>query len=149
MYLGKGDLTEDTVLENVKLLNPGYQIKINFEKKLELKKWWNTLDNLVTIPNNYFDQVDQFRSIFINSCKLRLRSDVNIATSLSGGLDSSSVVCVLKHLLSNKNKIINSDLFQSVFIAEYFNQKNSEIKYAKTLLQNKKLIYFQINQLFE
>lgn len=145
MHLGKGDLSEDTILQNVKLLNPGYQIDINIVKKIKLKKWWSTLDNLSSAPKNYFDQIDQFKFIFIDSCKLRLRSDVNIATSLSGGLDSSSVVSVLNYLLDNKKKVINDGLFQSVFIADYLSQKNSEINYAKSVLQNKNLNSFFIS----
>lgn len=44
------------------------------------------------------EAVEQFRSLFFTSVERRLRSDVEIGTSLSGGLDSSSVVAAIHHL---------------------------------------------------
>ena len=42
---------------------------------------------------------NQFRQLFQNSVALRLRSDVPIASCLSGGLDSSAIVCMVRDLL--------------------------------------------------
>src|SRR3954453_3076901 len=58
-------------------------------------RWWNTMDHLVSVPRDLSDQAEQFRELLFDACTLRLRSDVPVASSLSGGLDSSSVVCSL------------------------------------------------------
>ncbi|MDQ7779188.1 MAG: asparagine synthase (glutamine-hydrolyzing) [Planctomycetota bacterium] len=39
------------------------------------------------------DAVDRFRSLFFDALKIHARSDVPIGTCLSGGLDSSAIVC--------------------------------------------------------
>jgi len=43
-------------------------------------------------------KIDQFRSMFTESIKLHMRSDVPVATCLSGGLDSSAIVSMVQCL---------------------------------------------------
>ena len=43
--------------------------------------------------------VDEFRALFDDSVRLRLRSDVPLGSCLSGGLDSSAIVATVSHLL--------------------------------------------------
>jgi asparagine synthase (glutamine-hydrolysing) len=49
-------------------------------------------------PVSAGEAVATFRRLFFASVEKRLRSDVEIGTSLSGGLDSSSVVAAIHHL---------------------------------------------------
>jgi asparagine synthase (glutamine-hydrolysing) len=42
---------------------------------------------------NFGDATQQFRDIFSSAVKLRMRSDVPVGSCLSGGLDSSAIVC--------------------------------------------------------
>lgn len=47
---------------------------------------------------------DAFRKIFTEAVRCRLRSAFSIGSHLSGGLDSSSIVCVARQLLSDAEK---------------------------------------------
>ncbi len=49
------------------------------------------------------DAIEEFRERFENSVKIRLRSDVPVGFSLSGGLDSSAIVCEAKRISSGTN----------------------------------------------
>ena len=71
----------------------------------------------------------------MDSCKLRMRSDAKIGATLSGGLDSSSIVCSINHM--NEENLNNFKL--STFMYKYSNSSSSvlEEKYSKKLLKNK------------
>lgn len=56
---------------------------------------------------------EKFRELFYTSVKRRLRSDVPVGSSLSGGLDSSAVVAVIDDL--NKEKAIRQSTFSAIF----------------------------------
>ena len=130
------DLTEDTFLKNVKELNPSYQLKIDARKNIELKKWWSTIDNLIEIPKNYDDQIEKFKILFFDACKLRMRSDVKVATSLSGGMDSSSIVATINYFKKNREDLTNTHFPYNSFILDYKNEKDSEVSYAKSVIDN-------------
>ena len=88
-------LTEETFLKNVKELSPGCELNIYNHKNVKFRKWWSTIDNLVEVPKTYSEQKEKFFNIFKDACNIRMRSDVNIATTLSGGIDSSSIVSTI------------------------------------------------------
>ncbi len=65
------------------------------DKELYIEKYW---DIDATVRNKKIsdeEAIEKFSHLFTLSVKRRLRSDVAIGTSLSGGLDSSSVVAVI------------------------------------------------------
>ena len=139
----------NSFLKEVFLLQPGHQINI-FKNSIIEKKWWSTIKNLVNVPSNYNDQVACFKDLFFSSCKLRLRSDVPIAASLSGGLDSSSVCSVTDEIRKNPNNLTRySEKLFNVFICEFSGDKNSEKHFAEDVTLNKNMIpnHIKINPL--
>ncbi len=66
--------------------------------RLTMRRWWNTLDHLPEVPASYGEQVEALRELLFDACRLRMRSDVQIGTALSGGLDSSTVLSALAHI---------------------------------------------------
>lgn len=134
--------TDQTLLKGVSRLLPGHYISVNRERKVELKKWWETSEHIPEIPKKYEEQVEQFRSIFLDSVRIRMRSDVPIGTSLSGGIDSGSVASAMFRLHQNNSENLErcSDDWQRTFIATFPGTMLDEKKYADEVVNHIKSV---------
>jgi asparagine synthase (glutamine-hydrolysing) len=86
-----------TLMVGVRSLPPGHSLVVTSDGRAVEERWWNTVEHLPTVATGYADQVDGFRALFEDACRIRLRSDVPLGTSLSGGLDSSAVLSMVHH----------------------------------------------------
>lgn len=132
--------SKNTFLKNVFELPPGHQLKINYNKNIKIEKWWSTRDHLEKPLKNYEDQVNRFKEIFYDACKIRMISDVETSTSLSGGLDSSSIVHVINSFKNDSRSDSNISYPHNTFILDYKNEKNNETDYAISATENLSLI---------
>lgn len=119
--------SEKCLIKGINRFKAGYN---GWYKDGELitKRYWNTLDNLVQTPRQYEDQVEEFRHLFFDACKLRMRSDVTIGTALSGGLDSSATIAAMANL-AKENQSYASD-WQHAFVATFPDTPLDESYYA-------------------
>ncbi len=58
--------------------------------------WWPPIDEMQ--PRSLSDAADELRNLFLGSVSRQLRSDVPVGAALSGGVDSSSIVCSMRYL---------------------------------------------------
>lgn len=122
--------TEECVIERIKRFPAGHNGWLK-SGSIELKRWWCTLDNLPIIPAKYEEQVEQFRELFIDSCLLRMRSDVPLGTALSGGLDSSATISSMAYISRLGKSPRMGDSWQHAFVASFPGTPLDETKYAK------------------
>lgn len=126
----KYEASGSSLIKEIYKLEPGHSIFMTgtcFEKK----RWWCTLDHLPPhLPNRYEEQVELFRDIFFDACKLRMRSDVTIGTALSGGLDSSATICAMAHITKERGLERVSENWQHAFVAGLPGTALDETKYA-------------------
>lgn len=89
MYPESIESKRETLYQGIEKLLPGEYLL--FDKSgIRIHEWWNTHEELERQPNQAVD-ANALTQLFEQACHLRTRSDVKIATSLSGGLDSSAV----------------------------------------------------------
>lgn len=63
---------------------------------------WYSLPVAGSIEMTEREAVDRFRELFYDSINLHLRADVPVGSCLSGGLDSSSIVCAMQKILTEQ-----------------------------------------------
>ena len=121
-----------TLLEGVENLNAGYCGIVEAGSRIKRRKWWRTIDHLVEVPEDYQSQVEQYRELFLDSCRIRMVSDVPLATALSGGLDSSAVVSGMASLGDNDMSLHGRvGKWQDAFFLRYVVTPNDEIFFAQ------------------
>ncbi|MCM1466648.1 MAG: asparagine synthase (glutamine-hydrolyzing) [Alistipes sp.] len=97
----------------------------------QVKRWWNTLDHRISVPSDYEEQVEMFRDLFLDACRIRMRSDVTIGTALSGGLDSSASICAMAHIAKNGGTGRMASDWQHAYVACFPGTCLDESEYAK------------------
>lgn len=98
---------------------------------VQIKRWWNTLDHRISVPSDYEEQVEMFRDLFLDACRLRMRSDVTIGTALSGGLDSSASICAMAHIAGSGGTGRMAADWQHAYVACFPGTCLDESEYAK------------------
>lgn len=100
----------DTFFEGIQNLPPGYLLEIETDAmRFVMKRWYEPfkqIGHLSALETRDENKVtEQFHDILLRSVELRLRSDVPVGTSLSGGLDSSSIVAAID-VLKKKHGLV-------------------------------------------
>lgn len=127
--------TDECVIENIKRFPAAHYAWV-CDDNIQFFRYWNTLDNLVDVPDSYEAQVEMFRELFIDSCKIRMRSDVTLGTALSGGLDSSSTISVMNYISNHVQDERANTNCQHAFVACFPETPLDESKYAKMVTDN-------------
>ena len=90
-----------------------------------VRRYWQPA--LVDVPSRYEDAVEALRELLTDSIRLRLRSDVPVGTSLSGGIDSSTVVML--------SAALAGDHTRHAFTATFPGWERDEWGYASVVAQ--------------
>lgn len=99
LVFGHYDSGEVTFYAGVKHLLPAHWVRLDLRSG-ELSKpqrwWWPSIEERTDL--SFKDAAAQLREMFFNNVRLHLRGDVPVGAALSGGVDSSAVVCAMRHL---------------------------------------------------
>ncbi len=98
-----GAQAEETWFEGILRLPPAHNMRIDRDGNFEISRYWNypsKIQESRTLENT----LDEYGSLFENAVSLRMRSDVPVGLTLSGGLDSASIGGAVRKNSSQKLK---------------------------------------------
>ena len=96
---GNYDESDRSFSSELKHLPPAHllEISLNTYFSFSISSWWKP-----SIKENknisFADAALHLRELFLHSVKLHIRSDVPIGAALSGGIDSSAIVCAMRYV---------------------------------------------------
>ncbi len=125
--------TIQTYLKDVYSLPGGYNMIVT-NSKVEITEWY-TLKK-VTIPSSFQKQATALKELIKDACVLRMRSDVPIATCLSGGLDSGTITAMIANYRPENNSRFNNYThkgFCAAFPNTPIDESKDAIRLAKQL----------------
>jgi asparagine synthase (glutamine-hydrolysing) len=148
-----------TFFENIFSLQSGHFLRIDLNTfDIKVSNYWDIDKESIDLKISEREAVEKFSFLLKRSVHRRLRSDVPVGTSLSGGLDSSSIVSLIFELQSTGLHTRELQTFSAVFpgyqkdesqyiseVVRSFNVLNSKVQPgADDLLKDfERLMYHQ------
>jgi asparagine synthase (glutamine-hydrolysing) len=96
-------LNGKTLFQDIYKLLPGHTLSVRSDGTLSINKYWD-LDFSIDSGHTEVHFEHQLLRLLEDSVRLQLRADVPVGAHLSGGLDSSTIVCLASSLLGTPIK---------------------------------------------
>lgn len=148
------DHTDESMFEGVYQLPSGTYFRSTLDSivpdvtnRVNAQKWY--LLKREPFKGSFDDAAEGFKKLFERSVNEHLNADVPIGTALSGGLDSSSIVCEVNRILRNEGKSEQQKTFSSCSLDERFDEKKwMDIIVGHTRV-DARFIYPTLNEVIE
>lgn len=118
------DHTEETLFRDVFQLRGGEALELDLNApidRLPVYRWYSLAPR--PFRGGMEAAVEEFRDLLRDAVSLRLRADVSVGSCLSGGLDSSSIVCLVNDLLVNQGKSEQQKTFSACTEVKRFDER--------------------------
>ncbi len=146
---GISNHTSETMFDGVHQLRGGEYVEVscNNHSAFQVQRWYETLAKSVSMSEQ--EAADTFKQLLSDSVKLHLRSDVPVGSCLSGGLDSSSIVCLMAQFLKAEGQGAQVQTVSACYAEKEVDEKpfmDTVIDYAHT---NPHFIYPKAEDVFQ
>lgn len=84
----------NTLFKGIKKLIPGH-IMICSKTKIDIKRFW-TWTPIIRSSYNENELIEEYQSLFEDTIRLQMRSDVPVGLFLSSGIDSSAILALMR-----------------------------------------------------
>ncbi|HEX5179666.1 MAG TPA: asparagine synthase (glutamine-hydrolyzing) [Gemmatimonadaceae bacterium] len=126
------DASSDTMHDGVHQLRGGERVAIDLRSRdapVKVTRWYRFAP--ATTTRNLRDAAARVRELLTDSIALRLRADVPVGSCLSGGLDSSAIVCLAHRQLA----AYDADAGQVTVTARHSDAAFDEWQYAEGVIR--------------
>lgn len=99
LQYGSVDGSNETFVAGIKSLHPGhfFTYSLDGENKIFPTRYWSASRSVIC-EIDFQSAAHKLRALFLESIELHLRSDVPLGAALSGGIDSSAIVCAIREI---------------------------------------------------
>lgn len=117
----------DTFYEGIVSLEPSHTLTVRLDGRgaEQPRRYWQITLGMQGEPPDFEQASERFMALLTESVRRRLRSDVPVGSSLSGGIDSSSIVCIMSRLIGSRGGI------QETFSARFADEALDEGRYIE------------------
>lgn len=127
-------LGDRTLFNGVRTLEPGHTLRVRPGEQPRIERYWDLAFNIQ--PDISEDEwVDKLKFLIEDSTRQRLVSDVPLGSHLSGGLDSSSLVSLVRLALG--------DSPLKTFTGAFRGEGYDETRYAKAVAEHNRAQYHE------
>jgi asparagine synthase (glutamine-hydrolysing) len=99
-FLTSGPEPNLTPYKNIFALHPGHLVTVQ-NSRLQTQRFWSLDPKNKILYKTDREYEEHFRSLFREAVRCRLRIDGPVCINLSGGFDSSAIVCLADEIFSN------------------------------------------------
>lgn len=121
-HYGQLDVGDQTFYDGILRLPQAHTLKVSAPGNFWKRRYWDIDPREQEDGKSDSWYSEQFRELLTDSVRLRLRADVPVGSSLSGGLDSSTIVSVI-------NRLLPADGIQKTFSARFDEPASDEGKW--------------------
>jgi asparagine synthase (glutamine-hydrolysing) len=123
------DHTDETLFQGVYQLPPGASLQLDLGSplavdpggRLDSTQWYLLAGR--PFEGSFADAASVFREKFEDAVRSHLRADVPVGSCLSGGLDSSSIVCMANMILRHESAAETQHVFSSCSRIKRFDER--------------------------
>jgi asparagine synthase (glutamine-hydrolysing) len=160
-FLQNGYLIQPkTFYQNIFALEPGSILKLNFFQnsfKIEIKKYADILDYYLLPQKNLSlnEAIQKTKNALLDSIEHHLIADVEVGLFLSGGIDSTVLLYLMRELKHSKIKTVSAIFPNTIYdesekineLVQKFNTEHLELKItSKDFLEHLDNIFYYMDQ---
>jgi asparagine synthase (glutamine-hydrolysing) len=120
------DIDEETFYEGIEQVQAGSAFEIHFDGTHKAWRYWS----LGSVQTGVIESPSSaFYELFHDAVRLRMRSDVPVGVCLSGGLDSTSILCSMANVSSDQSAQNPLEAFS------YVSQEHDESRYIADTIE--------------
>jgi asparagine synthase (glutamine-hydrolysing) len=149
---GMTDHASDTMFDGIMQLRNGEYASLHLDRHslgapLPVRHWYR-LPQSGALDVSEEEAAAQFLELLSQSVRLHLRSDVPVGSCLSGGLDSSSIVCLMDRYLKNEHSPVPLHTFSACYDVKEVDEKPYVDVVSAATNTEAHIVYPRANDLF-
>jgi asparagine synthase (glutamine-hydrolysing) len=135
----------ETFFGDLKELLPAHYMIVD-KKQIVIKKYWNLTPSETQKPETDEFYSSKMRELLLDAIKIRLPEDLSIGSFLSGGLDSTSLVCLADSILRSGFPSVKGDPPQQKLFSAFYQEAEADER--PFIEEVSRLVKIKINYVF-